>query len=154
VIATAATTETHRRGRPRRSSIWPALTPADAAAVGDDSGNHYGSRRWSVGPGARWAGRLALARPSRLGALVPLAPFVVATGSGAVVTSAVLSGAALAVVGATISVFTGRSALRSGLRMVAIGGGAALVTYLTDPHTVARNRPSPPASAATRPCRK
>jgi VIT1/CCC1 family predicted Fe2+/Mn2+ transporter len=79
---------------------------------------------------------------------------VVATGSGAVVTSAVLSGAALAVVGATISVFTGRSALRSGLRMVAIGGGAALVTYLTDPHTVARNRPSPPASAATRPCRK
>jgi vacuolar iron transporter family protein len=57
-------------------------------------------------------------------------PFVLAAGTGAVVTSTVLSGAALAVVGATISVFTGRSALRSGLRMVAIGGGAALVTYL------------------------
>ena len=65
-----------------------------------------------------------------LGALVPLAPFLFTAGSGAVVTSALLSGFALAGVGAAISVFTGRSAARSALRMVTIGGSAALVTYL------------------------
>lgn len=64
------------------------------------------------------------------GALVPLLPFLFAAGRGAVVTSAVLSALALAGVGAVLSVFTGRSAVRSGLRMVAIGGAAALITYL------------------------
>lgn len=65
-----------------------------------------------------------------LGALVPLAPFMVASGSGAVLTSALLSGFALAGVGAAISVLTGRPTIRSALRMVAIGGAAALITYL------------------------
>jgi vacuolar iron transporter family protein len=65
-----------------------------------------------------------------LGALVPLAPFVFAAGPAAITTSAVISGFALAGVGAAISVFTGRGAIRSALRMVGIGGGAALVTYL------------------------
>jgi vacuolar iron transporter family protein len=65
-----------------------------------------------------------------LGALVPLAPFIFAQGSAAVLISAVASGLALAGVGAAISVITGRSAIMSALRMVGIGGGAALITYL------------------------
>jgi VIT1/CCC1 family predicted Fe2+/Mn2+ transporter len=36
---------------------------------------------------------------------------------------------ALFAVGATISLFTGRSALRDGLRMLAIGAGAGALTY-------------------------
>jgi vacuolar iron transporter family protein len=51
------------------------------------------------------------------------------TGWGAVLGSAILS-VALAGVGAAISLFTGRSALRSALRMVLIGSGTALTNYL------------------------
>lgn len=56
-----------------------------------------------------------------------------AAGSGAVVVSAVVSAASLAAVGAVLSVFTRRPAWRSALRMVVIGGGAALVTYAIGP---------------------
>lgn len=80
--------------------------------------------------GSPWSAAISSFLAFALGALVPLIPFLVAAGSGAVLTSALLSGVALAGVGATISLFTGRSALRSGLRMVLIGGGAALATYL------------------------
>ena len=33
-------------------------------------------------------------------------------------------------VGATLSLFTGRGALRGGLRMLVIGGGAGVLTFL------------------------
>lgn len=64
------------------------------------------------------------------GALVPLVPYLFGAGTAALAASAVLSALALAAVGAGISVFTGRSLWRSGLRMMVIGGGAALVTYV------------------------
>jgi vacuolar iron transporter family protein len=67
--------------------------------------------------------------PFAVGALVPLLPFLMTTGWGAVLGSAILS-VALAGVGAAISLFTGRSALRSALRMVLIGSGTALTNYL------------------------
>jgi VIT1/CCC1 family predicted Fe2+/Mn2+ transporter len=41
-----------------------------------------------------------------------------------------VTGVALFGVGAMISLFTGRSAVRDGLRMLAIGAGAGAVTYL------------------------
>jgi VIT1/CCC1 family predicted Fe2+/Mn2+ transporter len=41
-----------------------------------------------------------------------------------------LSLAALFAVGAVLSLFTGKGALRGGLRMALIGGGAGLATYL------------------------
>jgi VIT1/CCC1 family predicted Fe2+/Mn2+ transporter len=63
------------------------------------------------------------------GALVPLAPFLVIRGDGALAASVVVTGCALFAVGATISLFTGRSALRDGLRMLAIGGAAGALTY-------------------------
>src|SRR3569623_311079 len=43
---------------------------------------------------------------------------------------AVVTGAALFAVGATLSLFSGKGALWSGLRMVLIGGGAGLVTFV------------------------
>jgi VIT1/CCC1 family predicted Fe2+/Mn2+ transporter len=64
------------------------------------------------------------------GAFVPLAPFLVVGGTAAIAASAVLAGTALLGVGALTSRLTGRPALVSALRMLAIGGGAATVTYL------------------------
>ncbi len=63
------------------------------------------------------------------GAVFPVAPFAFLPGSAAVVTSLILSGVALAMVGMATSLFTGRSALFSATRQVAIGYAAALVTY-------------------------
>jgi VIT1/CCC1 family predicted Fe2+/Mn2+ transporter len=62
------------------------------------------------------------------GALIPLIPFLLSLGA-AVTAAAMLAGISLFGVGAAISLFTGRAALWSGLRMVLIGGGAGLVTY-------------------------
>jgi VIT1/CCC1 family predicted Fe2+/Mn2+ transporter len=64
------------------------------------------------------------------GACVPLAPFLVGSGMAATVVAVVLALGSLFVVGALVSLLTGRSLIFSGLRQVAIGGAAALVTYL------------------------
>ena len=64
-----------------------------------------------------------------LGAALPLAPFVVATGAAAMVTALALTAAALFAVGCTISLFTGKGALAGGLRMLLIGAAAGGVTY-------------------------
>ena len=65
-----------------------------------------------------------------LGAFVPLLPFLVSSGTPAVVASAILSGIALFAVGAAMSYLTGRPWLLSGSRMLAVGAAAAGVTYL------------------------
>ena len=64
------------------------------------------------------------------GAFLPVVPFFFASGVAAVVTSAVLSVLALYAVGCAISVFTGRHAGRSGLRMAVIGVLVATATFL------------------------
>ncbi|MFM7718351.1 MAG: VIT1/CCC1 transporter family protein [Actinomycetota bacterium] len=64
-----------------------------------------------------------------VGALIPLAPFVFASGAGATIASAVLTGIALFGVGAAMSALTDRPWVRSGLRMLAIGSLAAAVTF-------------------------
>jgi vacuolar iron transporter family protein len=64
------------------------------------------------------------------GALLPVVPFFFGSGVAAVVASALLSVVTLFGVGAAISVFTGRHAGRSGLRMAVIGAVVATVTFL------------------------
>jgi VIT1/CCC1 family predicted Fe2+/Mn2+ transporter len=64
-----------------------------------------------------------------LGAAVPLLPFVLAVRSGALGASVLLTALALFGIGCAISLFTGRGALRSGARMLLIGGAAGGVTY-------------------------
>ena len=63
------------------------------------------------------------------GAIVPVAPFIFLTGGTAFVVSLVASGAALMAIGMGTSLFTGRSALFSALRQLAIGAAAAAITY-------------------------
>lgn len=65
------------------------------------------------------------------GALIPLLPFLLGLGAGrGVLTAALLTGLSLLGVGAALSLFTGRNAVLGGLRMLLIGGGAGLTTYL------------------------
>jgi VIT1/CCC1 family predicted Fe2+/Mn2+ transporter len=64
-----------------------------------------------------------------LGAIVPLFPFLILTGIPAIVASLVVSTLGLFVIGAGITLMTGRSVWFSGIRMVLIGLGAALVTF-------------------------
>jgi vacuolar iron transporter family protein len=65
-----------------------------------------------------------------VGAFIPLAPFLLAAGPGAIVVSMTLALASLFAVGAAVSLLTGRGMIFSGLRQVGIGGIAALVTYI------------------------
>lgn len=65
-----------------------------------------------------------------IGAFIPIVPFLFGSGVAAVAMSAVLSVLTLFGVGAAISVFTGRHAGRSGLRMAVIGALVATVTFL------------------------
>jgi VIT1/CCC1 family predicted Fe2+/Mn2+ transporter len=65
-----------------------------------------------------------------IGAIIPLAPFLMIAGTGALYASIALTVLALFGVGSTLSLFTGRNALRGGLRMLCIGGGAGALTFL------------------------
>ncbi len=65
-----------------------------------------------------------------LGAFIPLAPFLLTSGLTAIAVSVGLALGALFVVGALVSLLTGRSLVFSGIRQVSIGGAAALVTYV------------------------
>jgi VIT1/CCC1 family predicted Fe2+/Mn2+ transporter len=80
--------------------------------------------------GAPWSAAAASFAAFAAGAAIPLAPFLWSSGRAAAAVSAGLAGLALFAVGATLSLFTGRKALRSGLRMVGVGGVAGLVTWL------------------------
>jgi len=65
-----------------------------------------------------------------IGAVVPLLPFLLGLRSASLPAAIAVTALALFAVGATLSLFTGRSALISGLRMLAIGAAAGGVTYL------------------------
>ena len=63
-----------------------------------------------------------------LGAIVPLLPFIVASGTGALIAAGALSVLGLFTMGAAKTLVTRRSWLRSGVEMVVVGVGAAAFT--------------------------
>ncbi len=65
-----------------------------------------------------------------IGALVPVVPFLIGTGTAALATAIVVALAALFLVGAGVSLLTGRGLVFGGLRQVAIGGVAAALTFV------------------------
>jgi vacuolar iron transporter family protein len=75
--------------------------------------------------GAAWWSFVAFA----IGAIVPLVPLLLTTGIVALAGALIASLLALFIVGALVSLVTGRGMLFSGLRQVAIGAIAAAVTY-------------------------
>jgi VIT1/CCC1 family predicted Fe2+/Mn2+ transporter len=81
--------------------------------------------------GSPWRAASASFVTFAAGALVPLVPFLAAmSGVEAVAVSAAMTAVALFAVGLSLSLFTGRDALRSALRMVLIGGGAGTLSFL------------------------
>jgi VIT1/CCC1 family predicted Fe2+/Mn2+ transporter len=82
------------------------------------------------GLGSPWGAAISSFVMFCIGAAIPLVPFVVLRGSAATITSAVLTGLALAIVGVATARMTGRPRWLSAIRQFAIGMGAALVTYL------------------------
>jgi VIT1/CCC1 family predicted Fe2+/Mn2+ transporter len=66
-----------------------------------------------------------------LGAFVPLMPILFGISGGRATSAvAIVTLASLFAVGVAISLFTGRAALRGGLRMMAIGAGAGMTAFL------------------------
>lgn len=65
-----------------------------------------------------------------VGAAIPLLPFLIRGGEYKLGWSVGLAAAALFSVGCALSLFSGRSALLSGLRMLSIGAAAGAATYL------------------------
>ncbi len=81
--------------------------------------------------GSPWRAAAASFVTFAAGAALPLAPFLARlSGTPAIASAAVITGVALFAVGLGLSLFTGRDALRSALRMVLIGGGAGTLSFL------------------------
>jgi VIT1/CCC1 family predicted Fe2+/Mn2+ transporter len=64
-----------------------------------------------------------------IGAILPVFPFFFLSGTPAILVSAAASAAGLFVIGAAITLFTGRSFWYSGVRQVLFGLAAAAITY-------------------------
>jgi VIT1/CCC1 family predicted Fe2+/Mn2+ transporter len=63
------------------------------------------------------------------GAAIPVVPFLITSGGAAIVAAAVVAGVGLFTTGATVGLLTGGQLLGRGLRQLAIGAAAAVVTY-------------------------
>jgi vacuolar iron transporter family protein len=79
--------------------------------------------------GSPWGASVASFLSFAGGALLPLLPYAVAPGANALFGAVAVTAVALFAVGALLSLFTGRNALRSGMRMLALGGLAGGITY-------------------------
>jgi VIT1/CCC1 family predicted Fe2+/Mn2+ transporter len=81
--------------------------------------------------GTAWGAALSSFCFFASGAIVPILPFLFGlTGVAALVVAGVLVGLALLVTGGIVGLLSGTSPLTRGLRQLAIGLGAAAVTYL------------------------
>lgn len=76
--------------------------------------------------GAAWSSFVAFS----VGALVPLVPWFVGGGTGALVASIVLTLATALAVGAALAHFTGRSKIHSAARQAGIAAAAAAITWV------------------------
>ena len=79
--------------------------------------------------GSPWGAAASSFTSFSAGAVVPLLPYLAGAGDLAFTLSAVVSGLALFLVGATVALASGKGLAWGGLRMVAIGGAAAAATY-------------------------
>jgi len=80
--------------------------------------------------GSPWRAALSSFAAFAGGAALPLLPFLLRMRTAALPVAVALAGVGLVAVGATVSLFSGKSAWRGGLRMLAIGAIAGGVTWL------------------------
>lgn len=64
-----------------------------------------------------------------VGAIIPVVPFFLINGTKAILASTVFSAVGLFLIGAAITLFTGKSVWYSGLRQVLFGLAAAAITF-------------------------
>ena len=81
------------------------------------------------GLGSPWGAAVSSLLTFAFGAAVPLLPFVFSSGTAAAVAAVAASLGTLFVVGAMLSILTGKRFYVSGLRMLLVGGTAAAITY-------------------------
>ena len=79
--------------------------------------------------GSPWGAAIFSFMAFAVGAFVPLLPFILLSGSTALLVSIALTAVTLFGVGAAVSLLTGKSAIYTGLRQLAIGAAAAAITY-------------------------
>jgi VIT1/CCC1 family predicted Fe2+/Mn2+ transporter len=79
--------------------------------------------------GSPWQAAAASFFTFALGAFIPLLPWLIGTGTGALVASVILGGVGALVVGSVLARFTERSVLFSALRQLAVTAIAAAITY-------------------------
>ena len=79
--------------------------------------------------GSPWGAAISSLLSFAVGAAIPLLPFALGAGGHALVIAVLLTAVALFAIGATLSLFTGRGAIVSGLRMLLLGGLAGTVTF-------------------------
>ena len=79
--------------------------------------------------GSAWTAAITSFVLFAIGAIVPVIPFIVGSGFGAIAAATVLSGVALFALGAAITLLTGKHALTAGLRQVGFGLAAAAITF-------------------------
>jgi vacuolar iron transporter family protein len=79
--------------------------------------------------GSPWTAAASSFIAFAVGATIPVLPYLLISGNSAFFASAAVCGFSLFVIGAVISLFTGRNLLFNGLRLLVIGAFAAAVTY-------------------------
>ena len=114
--------------RQQATAIAERLTADDTMALETLAREELGIDPDELG-GSAWEAAGTSFALFALGAVVPVVPFFFIGGPAAVATSLGLSAIALFVVGAGITVLTGRGLLYSGGRQVAIGLAAAALTF-------------------------
>lgn len=79
--------------------------------------------------GSPWVAAITSFIAFAVGGLIPLLPYLLKLESHAIGFSIGLTGLSLFGIGATLSLFTGRNAIKGGVRMLLIGGAAGFLTY-------------------------
>jgi VIT1/CCC1 family predicted Fe2+/Mn2+ transporter len=79
--------------------------------------------------GSPWTAAGSSIAAFAFGAVIPLVPYLIGSGTAALVASLALSAVALMGVGVLTSIFTARGPIRTGLRTVMIGAVIAALTF-------------------------
>ena len=80
--------------------------------------------------GSPWVAAVSSFGAFAIGALIPVLPFLLGSGTTALIVAIGLSAVTLFMVGSAIAILTGRSPVRGGLRMVAIATVVGLASHL------------------------
>ncbi len=115
-------------GRDQAKALADRVLLDEASAVDTLAREELGIDPEELG-GSAWEAAVTSFFLFALGAVVPVVPFAVLSGTAAVLVSVAASAVALFGIGAGITLFTGRGVLFSGTRQLLIGLGAAGLTF-------------------------